>query len=78
MTNQGGGAVMLFNLNPSNAVQISLAATGVTRAGSVTVSAYDRSRNNVWTGITTRTLGAESLPLTLTLTPWSVTVAQFK
>lgn len=83
MTNQGGGAVMLFNLDQNNPLQVTIAPTGAPNSSKVTVSYYDRatydqSQNNVWAGITTNVLGAQRLPLTLTLTPWSMTVVQFK
>ena len=37
-------------------------------------SIYDLSQNDVWNGPSTVDLGAQSLPLTLTLTPWSMKV----
>ncbi|NUJ79148.1 hypothetical protein HUN39_03710 [Methylocystis sp. FS] len=83
MTNKGGTAVMLFNLGRSRTLQVTIGVTGVTSSSDVTVSYYDRatydlSRKNIWRGITTTSLGARTLPLTWTLTPWSMTVVQFK
>ncbi len=83
MTNGGGTAVMLFNLNQSSAVQVTIGVTGVNQSSSVTVSSYDRaaydwSSRNIWRGVATASLGAKTLPLTLTLTPWSMTVVQLK
>ncbi|BDV40917.1 hypothetical protein [Methylocystis bryophila] len=83
MTNQGGTAVMLFNLNQSSSLQVTIGVTGVSQSSGVTVSSYDRgtydwSTRNIWRGVTTSSLGAKSLPLALTLTPWSMTVVQFK
>ncbi len=83
MSNAGGHAVMLFNLNESSSMQVTIGVTGVGQSSGVTVSYYDRatydlSRRNLWRGVTTNSLGARSLPLTLTLTPWSMTVVQLK
>ncbi len=35
---------------------------------------YDQSQSNVWAAPTTASFGAQSLPLTLTLAPWSMNV----
>jgi hypothetical protein len=35
---------------------------------------YDQSHNNVWAGPRTTALGTQALPLTFTLTPWSMNV----
>lgn len=83
MSNQGGTAVMLFNLNQSSSMQVTIGVTGVAQSSGVTVSSYDRaaydwSTRNIWRGVTTASLGAKTLPFTLTLTPWSMTVVQFK
>jgi hypothetical protein len=83
MTNRGGRAVMLFNLDQSNSLQVSVVVAGVANSSGVTVSYYDRatydqSQNNTWAGITTTSLGPRSLPLWLTLTPWSMTVVQMR
>jgi hypothetical protein len=37
-------------------------------------SIYDLSKTDVWNGPNTIDLGAQSMPLTLTLTPWSMNV----
>ena len=83
MTNRGGRAVMLFNLDQSNSLQVNIVAADVASSSGVTVSYYDRatydqSQNNIWAGVTTTSLGPKSLPLSLTLTPWSMTVVQMR
>jgi hypothetical protein len=83
MTNKGGAAVMLFNLNQSSSLQVTIGLSGVAQSAGVTLSyydraAYDQSRQNIWAGVTAVSLGAQALPLTMTLTPWSMTVVQFK
>jgi len=37
-------------------------------------SIYDLSQQDVWNAPTAADLGAQNLPLTLTLTPWSMNV----
>ena len=83
MTHKGGTAVMLFNLNESSSLQATISVTGVTSTSGVSLSyydraAYDQSKHNVWKGATTTVLGATSLPFTVTLTPWSMTVLQIR
>jgi len=39
---------------------------------------YDQSKTNVWAAPTTATVSAQSLPLTLTLDPWSMNVVVLK
>jgi hypothetical protein len=39
---------------------------------------YDQSLNDVWADPTTVNIGAQALPLTLTLTPWSMNVVILK
>jgi len=83
MTNNGGRAVVLINLNQSNSLKVAVNVMGVKSSAGVTVSSYDRaaydkSRNNVWTPATTKSLGSQRLPLSLTLTPWSINVVRIK
>ena len=83
MTHRGGDAVMLFNLNETSSVQTTIGVAGRTHTSGVTVSyydraAYDQSEQSVWKGATTMVLGATSLPFTVTLTPWSITVVQIR
>ena len=81
MTNRGGNAVVLFNLDRASAHAVTVNVPGVTSSSAVTVShydraIYDRSKQNVWAGTTTSSLRAQRLPLSLNLTPWSMTVVQ--
>jgi hypothetical protein len=39
---------------------------------------YDNSKNNKWDPPTTKDLGSQSLPLKLTLDPWSMNVVIIK
>ena len=88
-THSGGTALVLFNLNEatSEAVQITLSATTTTK--DITVITYDKAMYDQtqsasgtahWLGTTaapipsTTDLGAQSLPYSLTLTPWSMNV----
>jgi len=64
--------------------------TGKTSSGSVNVTTYDKalydlsgsttgtpadpSGTSTWAAPTTTNMGAQTLPLTLTLTPWSMNV----
>jgi hypothetical protein len=78
-THQGGVAVVLFNLNQTATLPVSIAVPGVTTTSSVTTTTYDRaiydqSQNNVWAPPTQTRSGAASLPLSITLQPWSMTV----
>lgn len=82
-TNHGGTALVLFNLSPSISEQV--VVTLSTQAASADVSVetyskalYDQSQNNVWADPTTTDLGAQNLPLTLTLDPWSMNVVIIK
>jgi len=74
-----GTALVLFNLNEATSQRVAVAVTGQSSSSGVTLGTYDKaiydqSQSNVWAGPTTTTLGAQSLPLTLTLTPWSMNV----
>jgi hypothetical protein len=76
-TNSGGTALLLFNLNENASEAITVTLTGLTTANSVTVESYDKSlydqtQTDVWAAPTTQTLGAQTLPLSLTLAPWSM------
>ena len=83
MTNKGGRAVVLINLNQSSSLKVRVAVNGVSTSTGVTVSSYDKatydkSRSNVWAGTTTLALGGQRLPLSLTLAPWSINVVQMQ
>ena len=82
-TSSGGTALLLFNDNETanEAVLVQLGAQ--TTASSVTVTTYDKaiydqSKTGVWAPPTTTSLGAKSLPLSLTLSPWSINVVLVK
>jgi hypothetical protein len=78
-TNSGGTAVVLFNLNQTSSKTVTLHVTGQDHASAVSIATYDKgiydqSQNNVWAAPSTASLGAQTLPLGLTLTPWSMNV----
>ncbi len=85
-THSGGTALFLFNLNQnqSQPVQIAL-SSGSAAANDVTMITYDKAtydktnaNSPVWADPTTKDMGAQNLPLTLTLTPWSMNVVIIK
>jgi hypothetical protein len=87
-TNPSGTAVLLFNDNENLAQEVTVALTGKSSSSSVTVTTYDKATydlsgsptgtppdpvgTSTWAPPTTTPMGAQSLPLTLTLTPWSM------
>jgi hypothetical protein len=82
-TNSGGTALVLFNLNENASAPVTITLTGVSSATTVTVESYDKALYDMsnpanasptWAPPVTTQLGAQSLPLTLTLTPWSMNV----
>jgi len=89
-TNNGGTALVLFNLNETTSEPVQISLTGQTSLSSVTVMTYDKAiydlsgsptgtpadpaGTSTWAPPTTTTTGAQTLPLTLTLTPWSMNV----
>jgi hypothetical protein len=83
---QGSGyALMLFNIdqnNPSTAtVSVKNAAAGTFTATTVTYGKqqYDDSKNNVWTGPVSASLGSvQSGNVKVTLPPWSMTVLKLQ
>jgi hypothetical protein len=89
-THNGGTALFLFNLNQNlgQPVTISLPAQNGTKANDVQVITYDKAiydKSNainaggaVWGDPTTTGMGTQDLPLTLTLTPWSMNVVIIK
>jgi hypothetical protein len=81
LTQSGGTALVLFNVNETATLPVSVAVTGVSQATSVIVNTYDKaiydhSKTNVWAAPTEKRLGAATLPLTLTLQPWSMNVVR--
>jgi len=82
-TSSGGTALLLFNDNETTNESVLVQIAGQSTASSVTVSTYDKaiydqSKTNVWAPPTTTSLGAKTLPLALTLTPWSMNVVIVK
>jgi hypothetical protein len=82
-TNHGGTALVLFNLNETASESVAVALSGQQASSGVTVETYskaiyDQSKTNVWAPPATVDLGAQSLPLALTLAPWSMNVVIVK
>ena len=78
-TNNGGTALFLFNDNEDTSEPVTVTVTGKSTSQSVTVitydkAIYDQSQTGVWAAPATNSLGQQNLPLTLTLTPWSMNV----
>jgi len=89
-THSGGTALVLFNLNETASQPVTVTLSGQSAASSVTVETYDKAiydlsgspagtpadpaGTSTWAPPTTTNLGAQNLPLNLTLTPWSMNV----
>jgi hypothetical protein len=89
-TNPGGTALVLFNVNETTPQSVLVTLTGKTSSSSVNVTTYDKaiydlsgsptgtppdpSGTSTWAPPITTSLGAQTLPLTLTLSPWSMNV----
>lgn len=89
-TNPNGTALVLFNVNETTPQTVVVTLTGKTSSGSVNVTTYDKAiydlsglttgtppdpaGTGTWAPPTTTSMGAQTLPLTLTLTPWSMNV----
>lgn len=82
-THGTGTALMLFNLNQTASQTVSVAFTGSGKTSSTDVkvityskSLYDQTNGTtpVWAAPTTTDLGAQTLPLNITLSPWSMSV----
>jgi hypothetical protein len=87
-TNPSGTAVLLFNDNENLAQPVTITLSGETSSSKVTVTTYDKAiydlsgsptgtppdpvGTNTWAPPTTTNMGTQTLPLTLTLTPWSM------
>jgi hypothetical protein len=79
LTQNGGTALVLFNLNPSAPIRMTVAVTGINAASAVTLDTYDKaiydkSRTNVWAAAQETRFGAKALPFALNLAPWSMNV----
>jgi hypothetical protein len=81
-TNNGGTALVLFNLNENANAPVTITLSGISSATTVTVETYDKAiydmsnpaTTNTWAPPVTTSLGAQTLPLTLSLAPWSMNV----
>jgi hypothetical protein len=78
---QGAGySLMMFNLDENNPATISIGvanAPAKSYSGSVTTydrAIYDQSITGDWAAPTTQSLGTVTLPMTVTLQPWSMNV----
>jgi hypothetical protein len=88
-THSGGTALVLFNRNENASAPVTITLTGVA-SGTVSVETYDKAiydlsgsptgtppdpaGTSTWAAPTIVNLGAQTLPLTLTLAPWSMNV----
>jgi hypothetical protein len=82
-THSGGTALVLFNLNETSSEPVVVSVSGESNSSGVTEytyskAIYDLTQGNVWDGATTTNLGAQTLPLSLTLAPWSMNVVIIK
>jgi hypothetical protein len=89
-TNPNGTALLLFNDNETGSQQVVVTLSGKTSSSSVNVTTYDKAiydlsgsptgtppdplGTSTWAPPITTSLGAQTLPLSLTLTPWSMNV----
>jgi hypothetical protein len=76
---------VLFNLNETMSEPVTVSLSNQNASAGVTVITYDKaiydqtnSANPVWAPPSTSDMGTQSLPLTLTLTPWSMNVVIIK
>jgi predicted heme/steroid binding protein len=84
-THSGGTALVLFNLNDTMSEPVTVSLSYQSASTGVTVITYDKaiydqthSANPVWAAPSTANMGTQTLPLTLTLTPWSMNVVIIK
>jgi hypothetical protein len=89
-TNPNGTALLLFNDNETASQPVTVTLSGKSSFSSVNVTTYDKAiydlsgsptgtppdpaGTNTWTAPINTSMGAQPLPLTLTLTPWSMNV----
>jgi len=87
-TNPNGTVVFLFNDNESLAQPVTITLSGKTSSSNVTVTTYDKAIYDLsgsptgnppdpvgtssWAPPNSNSTGAQNLPVTLTLTPWSM------
>ncbi|MFP5250245.1 MAG: hypothetical protein ACLGP3_10510 [Acidobacteriota bacterium] len=84
-THSGGTALLLFNLNQTATETVVVTLSGQSASSDVKMITYDKaiydqtnSATPVWAGPATNDMGAQNLPLTLTLAPWSMNVVLVK
>jgi hypothetical protein len=93
-TNNGGTALVLFNLNETTPQSVLVTLSGQASSTGVTMMTYDKAiydlsgsptgtfpdpnGTSTWAPPTTTSLGAQTLPMTLTLSPWSMNVVIIK
>lgn len=81
-TRGNGFALLLFNLdeNTTDPVTVTMSNTPRTSFQATTIvydrAIYDRSKNGIWDGPVTTSLGTLGKTFTVTLQPWSMTVVQ--
>ncbi len=89
-THSGGTALFLFNLDENASAPVTVTLTGQSTASSVTIETYDKAiydlsgsttetppdpvGTSTWAPATTSSMGSTTLPLNLTLAPWSMNV----
>jgi hypothetical protein len=89
-TNPDGTALLVFNDNETTSQQVMVTLSGKTSSSGVNVTTYDKAiydlsgsptgtppdpaGTSTWAPPTTTSMGAQTLPLILTLTPWSMNV----
>jgi hypothetical protein len=81
-TSGGGTALVLFNRNETTSEAVSINLSAQTTAKTVTVETYDKAiydesnpaTTNTWAPPTNTTISSPTMPLTLTLAPWSMNV----
>jgi hypothetical protein len=85
-TSNGGTALVLFNLSENANAPVTITLSGLSSASGVTVETYDKAiydmsnpaTTDTWAPPVTTNLGAQSLPLTLSLAPWSMNVVMIQ
>jgi hypothetical protein len=80
-THSGGTALVLFNLNEATSETVVIAVNGESSSPDVKVITYDKAiydqtnaATPVWAPPSTNDMSSQPVPLTLTLTPWSMNV----
>jgi len=89
-TNPNGTALLLFNDNETTSQQVMVALSGKSSSSGVSVTTYDKATydlsgsptgtppdpagTSTWAPPIVTSMGAQTLPLPLTLTPWSMNV----